>query len=678
MNDFGGGIRAERPLFEGADWEFGTIQRVHDAIEKIAVGELGLDVYPNQIEIIGTEQMLDAYSSIGMPLFYKHWSFGKHFARNEAMYRAGMQGLAYEIVINSNPCISYIMEENTATMQTLVIAHAAFGHNHFFKNNYVFKQWTDADGILDYLEFARGYIAHCEERYGEAQVERLLDAAHALMSHGVHRYPRRRVADLRSEEQRAKERRVHDEQVFNDLWRTVPSKGAEKEDKSLDERRRALLQLPQENVLYFLEKTAPRLQPWQREILRIVRMIAQYFYPQSQTKLMNEGCATYTHYRIMNRLHEKGQLTDGNMVEFLRSHTNVVFQPDFDDPRYSGINPYALGYAMMRDIERICTEPTAEDQNWFPDIAGAADPMAVLREVWANYRDESFILQYPQSATDPRVRPVPRARRCQRAEPERRGDPRRARLPQDPARTGAAVRHRLEPAGHPGGGREPRRRPPPDPAPSRAQPGAAGGARRALRVAASGRSLGLRRPDEGDRSGHRLGAQGARCHAARRHPPAGRLIAHKTMAGCARRNPPPSIHCSVSGCWSLRHRTRRPPAESGSDWLRQTGSNRSARRRRDKDARWIGHSSRSALRVSSSTWPWRVVMVSSVAGLPICWLPVWVPVISWVGEAPLLAANVAAADPVVSSAAKLRRRKVFDIQSLLFAVKCEPQERCRR
>ena len=218
--------RAERPLFEGADWEFGTIQRVHDAIEEIALGELGLDTYPNQIEVIGTEQMLDAYSSIGMPLFYKHWSFGKHFARNEAMYRAGMQGLAYEIVINSNPCISYIMEENTATMQTLVIAHAAFGHNHFFKNNYVFQQWTDADGILDYLEFARGYIADCEERYGEAQVERLLDAAHALMSHGVHRYPRRRATDLRSEEKRARDRREHEEQVFNDLWRTVPGKGA--------------------------------------------------------------------------------------------------------------------------------------------------------------------------------------------------------------------------------------------------------------------------------------------------------------------------------------------------------------------------------------------------------------------------------------------------------------------
>src|SRR6201996_3929541 len=355
---------------------------------------MGLEVYTNQIEVIGTEQMLDAYSSIGMPLFYKHWSFGKHFSRHEAMYRAGMQGLAYEIVINSNPCISYIMEENTATMQTLVIAHAAFGHNHFFKNNYVFKQWTDADGILDYLEFARGYIAQCEERYGEAAVERLLDAAHALMSHGVHRYPRRRSADLRSEEERAKERRLHEERVFNDLWRTVPSKGAGKEDKSLDERRRALLQLPQENVLYFLEKTAPRLQSWQREILRIVRIIAQYFYPQSQTKVMNEGCATYTHYQIMNRLHEKGLLTDGAMVEFLSSHTNVVFQPEFDDRRYSGLNPYALGFAMMQDIERICTEPTEEDEQWFPHIAGCHDPMNVLRDVWANYRDESFILQY--------------------------------------------------------------------------------------------------------------------------------------------------------------------------------------------------------------------------------------------------------------------------------------------
>jgi spore cortex formation protein SpoVR/YcgB (stage V sporulation) len=100
------------------------------------------------------------------------------------------------------------------------------------------------------------------------------------------------------------------------------------------------------------------------------------------------------HYRIMSRLHEEGSIDDGAWLEFIKSHTNVTFQPTFDDPRYGGLNPYAIGYAMMCDIERIVTQPTDEDREWFPEIAGFGDPMAVLRDVWANYRDESFILQF--------------------------------------------------------------------------------------------------------------------------------------------------------------------------------------------------------------------------------------------------------------------------------------------
>src|ERR1700741_725264 len=238
-------------LFESADWDFPTLQRIHHACEEIATSELGLDVYPNQIEVITAEQMLDAYASVGMPLFYKHWSFGKQFAYQEASYRKGLTGLAYEIVINSSPCISYLMEENTATMQTLVIAHAAFGHNHFFKNNYLFRQWTDADGILDYLEFAKGYISHCEERYGRQAVEHTLDAAHALMSHGIDRYPGKKKLDLRAEEKRTDERRRHRETEFNDLWRTVPTRAVKSEALLNAERRRSLLGLPQENLLYF-------------------------------------------------------------------------------------------------------------------------------------------------------------------------------------------------------------------------------------------------------------------------------------------------------------------------------------------------------------------------------------------------------------------------------------------
>jgi spore cortex formation protein SpoVR/YcgB (stage V sporulation) len=381
-------------LFEGADWDFATLQRIHDACETIARSELGLDTYPNQIEVITAEQMLDAYSSVGMPLFYKHWSFGKHFAFHEASYRKGLMGLAYEIVINSSPCISYLMEENTATMQALVIAHAAFGHNHFFKNNYLFKQWTDANGILNYLEFAKRYVTKCEERHGHVAVEQTLDAAHALMSHGVDRYPGKKKLDLREEEKRADKRRLHEESAFNDLWRTVPTGPAKSSAVLNIERRRKLLGLPQENILYFLEKSAPRLQPWQRELLRIVRHIAQYFYPQSQTKVMNEGTATYVHYRIMSRLHEQGRISDGHFLEFLQSHTNVVFQPDFDDPRFSGFNPYALGFAMMRDIERIVTNPEDEDREWLPEIAGCGDVEDVLRGIWENYRDESFIGQF--------------------------------------------------------------------------------------------------------------------------------------------------------------------------------------------------------------------------------------------------------------------------------------------
>src|SRR3981081_2070858 len=378
-------------LFEGADWDFTKRQRIPDACEEIARSELGLDTYPNQIEVITAEQMLDAYSSAGMPLFYKHWSFGKHFAHHEAFYRKGLMGLAYEIVINSSPCISYLMEENTATMETLVTAHAAFGHNHFFKNNYLFRQWTDAEGILDYLAFARDYTAKCEERYGAEAVERIIDAAHALSDHGVNRYQRTNP-NLSDEE-----RRAHDEANYNDLWRTVPSAANAPDQTDVElaqaESRRKL-GLPEENLLYFIEKRAPKLQGWQRELVRIVRNISQYFYPQKQTQLMNEGCATFVHYEIMNRLHEKGLVTEGAMLEFLHSHSSVVFQPAFDDPRYSGINPYALGFAMMQDIKRICVEPTPEDRVWFPDIAGNGDPYGTLRAAWANFRDETFILQY--------------------------------------------------------------------------------------------------------------------------------------------------------------------------------------------------------------------------------------------------------------------------------------------
>ncbi len=384
-------------LFDGPEWSFELLEKARDAIEDIALNDLGLNVYQNQIEIISAEQMLDAYSCTGLPLMYQHWSFGKHFARDEALYRTGRQGLAYEIVINSNPCISYNMEENTMAMQTLVMAHAAFGHNHFFKNNYLFLQWTDADGIHDYLAFAKNYIAACEERYGLDAVEEILDSAHALQTQGVFRYGRPPKPTAQELEAMQRVRDGHESaRSLLDIW-TDATLGKTKEGEHPDEpqsARRKSLNLPQENILYFLEKHSPILKPWQRELLRIVRMLAQYFYPQKQTKVMNEGCATFVHYYIINELFSQGRLSEGAFMEMMHSHTNVVLQPEYDDPRYSGINPYALGFAMMMDIKRICETPTQEDREWFPDLAGHADWRAVLRDAWANYRDESFIQQF--------------------------------------------------------------------------------------------------------------------------------------------------------------------------------------------------------------------------------------------------------------------------------------------
>jgi stage V sporulation protein R len=383
-------------LFSAGEWRFDTLKRTYDAIEAIAIGEMGLDPYPNQIELISAEQMLDAYSSNGVPIIYNHWSFGKRFAMDEKMYRKGYTGLAYEIVINSNPCISYIMEENTMTMQALVMAHAAFGHNHFFKNNYLFKEQTDAAGILDYLKFAKTYVATCEEKYGFPAVERVLDAAHALMEQGVNRYGRRARASFAEEQARAEARIEHQRETFSDLWRTLPppSKAAVQPPADALSALNDQLGLPEENLLYFLEKFSPSLKDWERELLRITRNIAQYFYPQRQTKMMNEGCASYVHYKIMNRLYDRGQIDEGSMMEFLASHSSVVFQPEFDDPRYSGINPYALGFGMMMDIERVTTNPTDEDREYLPEIAGNGDVMGTLKTAWANFRDDSFIAQY--------------------------------------------------------------------------------------------------------------------------------------------------------------------------------------------------------------------------------------------------------------------------------------------
>ena len=124
-----------------------------------------------------------------------------------------------------------------------------------------------------------------------------------------------------------------------------------------------------------------------------MRKFAQYLYPQRQTKVMNEGWACFWHFHILQQMYTEGLVNDGFMLEFLEYHTSVIYQPDFDEPWYNGINPYVLGYSMMQDIKRISAEPTEEDRKWFPDIAGT--PWREnLEFAMRDFKDESFILQF--------------------------------------------------------------------------------------------------------------------------------------------------------------------------------------------------------------------------------------------------------------------------------------------
>lgn len=364
------------------------MQLVEKVIVTIAEQKYGLDLYPNSLELIDAEQMLDAYASNGMPISYPHWSFAKRRKQYEDAYKTGQMGLAYEIVINTNPVLVYLMAQNSKTMQALVIAHAGVGHNTFFKNNYLFRQCTDAQEVLNDLERLKKTVLQCEERYGRKEVELLLDACHALQTHAVNRYSRPPKRTPQQEAERRASFEEHRQRSIDHVMdRTMPRKT--KDDfKAAGNGNSGRLTEPEENILLYIATTAPNMPEWQRDIMRQISNHAQYFYPQRQTQLMNEGCATFWHYQLLTDLHEMRILPDGMFEEFLVSHTNVIHQPPG-----ARINPYALGFAMFKDIKRMCENPTKEDIKWRPELAGQ-NWVEAIKESIINYNDSSFVQQF--------------------------------------------------------------------------------------------------------------------------------------------------------------------------------------------------------------------------------------------------------------------------------------------
>ena len=383
------------PGSEDADLPETWLELADKVISIVAHKKYGLDTYPNKIDIIDAEQMLDAYTTAGMPVGYAHWSFGKQRETLGKQYKGGQMGLAYEIVINTNPAIAYCMGQNSKTMQMLVIAHASYGHNSFFKGNHLFRQFTKPEDILNDLKLMKEHIAECEKKYGVKEVEKLLDACHALQSHGVDRY--KRPPKRTPEEEAARRARLAEmqQQNIDIILDTTASRKKLSDDFRRASEKDDLQSEGEENLLHYIATTAPHLQSWQRKIITDVSNVAQYFYPQRQTQVMNEGWASFWHYTIMTDLHDMELISDGMFMEFIHSHTSVLFQPEYDSKYFSGsMNPYALGFAIYDDIKRMCQNPTEEDKAWFPDLAGNPDWLATLKDAMENYKDESFILQF--------------------------------------------------------------------------------------------------------------------------------------------------------------------------------------------------------------------------------------------------------------------------------------------
>ena len=313
------------------DYNLKDLEKWNEKIEAKAK-ELGLDYYPQEFEIVGFNEMLGYEAYVGMPSKYPHWSYGKAYEKNKTLYSLNLTGLPYEMVINSDPCLAYLMRENTLLLQILTIAHV-YGHNDFFKNNRMFREGTKAYYTLEMFkldaEIIREYIN--DPNIGYEKVEKIIDAAHAIR----YQIPRAvGVKELTNEEVKKRiieeyNRRLDGRDMFN-----------EDEEIQIPDLNKVPLE-PCDDVMGFIIKYSS-LEDWEKNILKIVKRESEYFMPQIETKIMNEGWASYWHYTILNELH----LDEGLHFEFIKRHNDVVA------PILGGLNPYHLGFTIFKDLEK--------------------------------------------------------------------------------------------------------------------------------------------------------------------------------------------------------------------------------------------------------------------------------------------------------------------------------------
>lgn len=338
----------------------------------VLVEKFGLRVYPQELEICDHEQMLGYMVYSGMPSHYPHWSYGKSYEKLKTLYDYGVSGLPYEMVINSNPCIAYLMRDNSPLLHILTIAHV-YGHNDFFKNNFTFKS-TRAEFTIETFKAHAARIRHYVEdpSIGLEKVERILDAAHALSLQG-----RRNLAIRKETAEQQQERRLQESEPSADPFQSIHRR---KEYTTPDLNRLPLY--PEEDLLIFIRDYNPHLTNWEKDLLTIVHEQTQYFIPQMETKIMNEGWASLWHKRILDSL----DLPQGMNLEFMVRHNQVL------SPTPGGLNPYHLGMKIWEDIERRWEQPSEEDKREYgPRKKSGREKIFEVRDV---ERDSSFVRRY--------------------------------------------------------------------------------------------------------------------------------------------------------------------------------------------------------------------------------------------------------------------------------------------
>ncbi|GKU80257.1 SpoVR family protein [Paenibacillus sp. L3-i20] len=363
--------------------EMRELERAIDEITEIAQG-FGLDFYQMRYEICPAD-IIYTFGAYGMPTRFSHWSFGKTFNKMKMQYDFGLSKI-YELVINSNPCYAFLLEGNSLIQNKLIVAHV-LAHCDFFKNNARFG--VSNRNMVESMSATADRIHQYEMLYGSEAVEKFIDAILAIQEHvdptliKPYQLDKKRYIEMNQKENDRSSGQLPNTS-FEDLWDLDLDAAAEA--KALAETQKAEAKRfppkPEKDIIWFIEEYSPILEDWQRDILTMLRDEMLYFWPQIETKIMNEGWASYWHQRILREM----DLTSDETIEFAKLNSSVVV------PSRNSLNPYYLGLKIFEDIERRWDNPTKEEQERFHRVPGKGKEK--IFEVRENDSDISFLRNY--------------------------------------------------------------------------------------------------------------------------------------------------------------------------------------------------------------------------------------------------------------------------------------------